>query len=274
MAARSRGSKRNNRRPARKQARAKARPKARKLAKARTGKARRTAKPQAVRRRAAAKRPMKSRKAAVPRQMKRAKPARKAKRKVAPKPARLQAARPARKPPARPPQPQRPVAAAPARKAPARERLPLPPGSHGRPGQRPALDRNRRVLPPDERFDDGSEASAASEETARMLSAVRTGRDEIRQQLEQHNETSPRMTAGDVDAKWQDAYAVGDEAPGGDNMTPDQDIVDDIGRALGVEYADDEELKGADKLEERDRHRWELDPASSEDWPHGDKDSD
>jgi hypothetical protein len=153
-----------------------------------------------------------------------------------------------------------------------RERLPLPPGSHGRAGQRPALDRNRRVLPPDERFDDLSEVSAASEESSRMLSAARTGRDELREQLEQNTAASPRLTAGDVDANWQDAYAVGDEAPGGDNPTPDQDIVDDIGRALGVEYADDEELKGAGKLEERDRHRWELDPASSEDWPHGDKD--
>ena len=52
------------------------------------------------------------------------------------------------------------------------------------------------------------------------------------------------MTAGDVDADWEDAYAVGDEAPGGDNPTPDQDRVDDIGKALGVEYQDNEELKG------------------------------
>ncbi len=115
---------------------------------------------------------------------------------------------------------------------------------------------------------DTGDANQPSEDTERMLSSVRTGRDEIREQLELNTAASPRLTAGDVDAKWQDAYAVGDEAPGGDNMTPDQDIVDDIGRALGVEYADDEELKGADKLEERDRNRWELDPASSEDWPH------
>ena len=74
------------------------------------------------------------------------------------------------------------------------------------------------------------------------------------------------MTGGDVDASWEDAYAVGDEAPGGDNPTPDQDRVDDIGRALGVEYQDNEELKGADKIIERDRHRWEFDPASSEDY--------
>jgi hypothetical protein len=62
------------------------------------------------------------------------------------------------------------------------------------------------------------------------------------------------------------AYFSGDEAPGGDNPTPDQDIVENIGRALGVEYQDNEELRPADKVADRDRHRWELDPASSEDY--------
>jgi len=76
------------------------------------------------------------------------------------------------------------------------------------------------------------------------------------------------LTGGDVDASWEDAYSVGDEAPGGDNPTPDQDRVDDIGKALGVTYEDNEELRGSDKVAERDRHRWELDPASSDDWPH------
>lgn len=100
----------------------------------------------------------------------------------------------------------------------------------------------------------------------RNASAARSGRRHLQDALEEHNETSPAMTGGDVDADWEDAYAVGDEAPGGDNPTPDQDRVDDIGRALGVEYQDNEELKGADKIAERDRHRWELDPASSDDY--------
>jgi hypothetical protein len=86
--------------------------------------------------------------------------------------------------------------------------------------------------------------------------------------LARHTETSPTLTAGDLDARWDDAYAVGDEAPGGDNPTPDQDRVDDIGRALGVVYEDAEELRASDKVADRDRHRWELDPASSDDWPH------
>lgn len=100
----------------------------------------------------------------------------------------------------------------------------------------------------------------------RRPSAARSGRHELHESRREHNEVSPELTAGDVDADWQDAYSVGDEAPGGDNPTPDQDRVDDIGKALGVQYEDNEELKAADKITERDRHRWELDPASSDDY--------
>lgn len=77
---------------------------------------------------------------------------------------------------------------------------------------------------------------------------------------------SPAIAAGDVDVDVESAYFTGDEAPGGDNPAPDQEVVDEIGKALGVEYQDDEELRGSEKLTERDRHRWELDPASSEDY--------
>jgi hypothetical protein len=82
----------------------------------------------------------------------------------------------------------------------------------------------------------------------------------------EHTETGPALTGGDVDADWEEAYTSGEEAPGGENPTPDQDVVEEIGRALGVEYDDAEELKGADKIEQRDRHRWELDPASADDY--------
>ncbi len=58
---------------------------------------------------------------------------------------------------------------------------------------------------------------------------------------------------------------------GATTRRPDQDRVDDIGKALGVQYEDNEELKAADKIAERDRHRWELDPASAEDYPEHDE---
>jgi hypothetical protein len=74
-----------------------------------------------------------------------------------------------------------------------------------------------------------------------------------------HAETSPRLTGGDVDADWQGAYASGDEAVGGSTATPDQDVVDELGEALGVPQAPDAEvLTSAEILRARDRHRWHL----------------
>jgi hypothetical protein len=100
----------------------------------------------------------------------------------------------------------------------------------------------------------------------RRGTAVRTGRAEIAESIREHKGMSTDIAGGDVDVDVEDAYFTGDEAPGGDNPTPDQDIVDDIGRAVGVQYEDNEELKGEAKISKRDKHRWELDPASSEDF--------
>lgn len=137
------------------------------------------------------------------------------------------------------------------------------PAGAGDSRQAPALNRARKQLREIEETVEGPPSSLNMDRTP---SAASSGRRHLKQTLDETNETGPVMTGGDVDADWGDAYAVGDEAPGGDNPTPDQDIVDDIGKALGVEYQDNEELKGADKLTERDKHRWELDPASSDDY--------
>ena len=105
---------------------------------------------------------------------------------------------------------------------------------------------------------------------ASLASAAHSGGEELRDTLKKNNSASPRLTGGDVDANWQNAESQGDESPGGDNPTPDQDVVDEIGRALGVEYADDEELQGGAEITERDTHRWELDPNSKEDFDEQD----
>lgn len=126
------------------------------------------------------------------------------------------------------------------------------------------LDRARRIVADDD--DIVSPTPPSSLHLDRSASSARSGRQELKERYDKHTETSPALTGGDVDADWESAYSTGDEAPGGDNPTPDQNNVDDIGLALGVEYADNEELEGADKIEERDRHRWEDDPASSEDF--------
>ncbi len=130
------------------------------------------------------------------------------------------------------------------------------------------LDRERKQLREAEELIPGPPSSLDLDQSA---SAAKSGRRELKESIQKHTETSPALTGGDVDADWEEAYSVGDEAPGGDNPTPDQDRVDDIGRALGIEYEDNEELKGAGKIEKRDRNRWELDPASAEDYTDRDK---
>jgi hypothetical protein len=127
------------------------------------------------------------------------------------------------------------------------------------------LDRERRRVQEDD-DDVVSQTPPSSLHLDRTASAARSGRQELQERYDKHTETSPAMTGGDVDADWESAYAVGDETPGGDNPTPDQNVVDDIAAAVGVQYDDNEELEGAERIEERDRHRWEFDPASSDDF--------
>lgn len=82
-------------------------------------------------------------------------------------------------------------------------------------------------------------------------------------QLREHHAETPQLSAGDLDARW-DQSGVGDELPSAEPM-PDQDIVDEIGGALGVTYDDDEELDFAEKVYRRDVDRYELDLDSVED---------
>ena len=82
--------------------------------------------------------------------------------------------------------------------------------------------------------------------------------------LENHHAESPELSAGDVDAAWDQANDAGEETVGGTAVTPDQDSVDAIGEALGLTYEDDEPLHTADKLAKRDEERWELDAESAE----------
>jgi hypothetical protein len=78
------------------------------------------------------------------------------------------------------------------------------------------------------------------------------------EELRQYTSTGPRLTGGDLDADWRRADSVGEEAPGGTVLTPDQDVVDEIGRALGVPRAPDEEFRPSGEiLEQRDRKRLE-----------------
>jgi len=123
------------------------------------------------------------------------------------------------------------------------------------------INRDRRMLP-----DETMRTPPSSLDMDRRPSAASSGRKNLDESIRLRPGMTPALTGGDVDADWENAYFSGDEAPGGDNLTPDQEDVDDMGKALGVEYQDNEELQGSEKVVKRDAHRWELDPASSDDY--------
>jgi len=89
--------------------------------------------------------------------------------------------------------------------------------------------------------------------------------DQYIDRLEENTDRSPALSGGDLDAAWEDSD-VGEESVGGGNPTPDQSDVEELGEAMGLTYEDNESLGGEEKLEKRDEDRWELDPASAEDF--------
>lgn len=113
------------------------------------------------------------------------------------------------------------------------------------------------------RFTDEEGIREEFEERQRLSSP---GRKQLIEHMEEaHQSQTPDLTGGDLDAAWEDAIQAGDETVGGTVMTPDQDIVENLGEAVGLTYADDEPLNTEEKLLQRDRKRWELNPASADD---------
>ena len=71
------------------------------------------------------------------------------------------------------------------------------------------------------------------------------------------------ILAGDPDDLELANEYSGENTPGGSSSTPDQNEVDEIGRAYGLQDEDSGELhSGGEVLERRDRHRSELNPPS------------
>jgi hypothetical protein len=80
--------------------------------------------------------------------------------------------------------------------------------------------------------------------------------------LRNNTAASPHDAGGDLDATWEDVNESGSESVTGDNPTPDQSLVEENAQAVGVSFEDNEELDFLEKIEKRDRNRFELDPRS------------
>jgi hypothetical protein len=85
---------------------------------------------------------------------------------------------------------------------------------------------------------------------------------QLAQRLRDNTAASPEDAGGDLDASWEDVNDSGEESVAGDNPTPDQSDVEENAHAVGVNFEDNEELDVLDKIERRDRNRFELDPLS------------
>ncbi len=80
--------------------------------------------------------------------------------------------------------------------------------------------------------------------------------------LRNNTAASPKDAGGDLDAAWEDVNESGSETVAGDNPTPDQSMVEENANAVGVNFEDNEELDFFDKIQKRDRERFELDQRS------------
>lgn len=128
------------------------------------------------------------------------------------------------------------------------------------------MDKTERLIDwkEDERTD--RDRNGIDDEIEPPIPDVSAGSAKLAQRLREDSLADPTITGGDLDADSANAQFGGEESAGSSSPSPDQNDVGKIGRAMGIEYADNEELKVGEKERGRDIHRWELDPASSDDY--------
>jgi uncharacterized protein DUF6335 len=86
----------------------------------------------------------------------------------------------------------------------------------------------------------------------------------LAQRLRNNTAASPADAGGDLDADWEDVNESGSETFAGDSPTPDQSMVEENARAIGISFEDNEELDFLGKIEKRDRNRYELEEQSKD----------
>ena len=88
---------------------------------------------------------------------------------------------------------------------------------------------------------------------------------ELLDRLSDNTASSPADSGGDIDATWEDVDDSGAESVFGHNPTPDQSDVEENAHAMGIDYEDNEPLDLLEKIEKRDRDRYELNENSKSD---------
>lgn len=93
-----------------------------------------------------------------------------------------------------------------------------------------------------------------------------TGLGHILHQLQDESALGSAPTGGDIDADQYQSKVSGEEAVGGTAPTPDQNVVEDLATSEGIRTPDEHPLRTLRMMQERDAHRWELEPESSDDY--------
>jgi len=96
------------------------------------------------------------------------------------------------------------------------------------------------------------------------IAAVPKAPHELLERIHAHHSSSPADSGGDIDAEWEDVNDSGAESVFGHNPTPDQSDVEGNAHAMGVNFEDNEPLDLLEKMEKRDRDRFELDENSKD----------
>lgn len=77
----------------------------------------------------------------------------------------------------------------------------------------------------------------------------------LHDRMERDTSASSELTGGDIDARWDQAATVGDEAVGGTAPTAGQNVVEELGAAVGIDYDDKQPLRTREILDKRDSDR-------------------
>lgn len=81
---------------------------------------------------------------------------------------------------------------------------------------------------------------------------------ELTERLAEHHSSSPADSGGDIDASWEEVNTSGGESVFGHNPTPDQSDVEENAHAMGIDFEDNEPLDFTEKIDKRDRDRYEM----------------
>ena len=128
------------------------------------------------------------------------------------------------------------------------------------------MDKTEKLIDWEENEREDRNRNGLSDDIEPPIPDVSAGAAKLNRRLQDDGLADTRITGGDVDAQFESAQFSGDESAVSSMTTPEQNQVDDTGQAMGVTYQDNEELKFGEKERGRDIKRWELDPASSDDY--------